>query len=313
MPGVTSVAWAINIPLESNGITSINAVPGDINALSTAHFNLVSPSYFGTLGIPLVSGRIFNEADSEKQAPVAVIDEAMARRFWPRQDALGKRFVQAGEKYEVIGIVRTVRSVDLAHNDDSFFYRPLSPRLWKGSGERLSLFVRAFGDPHGMVSSIQKAASSSYGNSLVNVRLLDAVLNPWVESSRLRFIFVGISSSLGLILVAVGTYGIVSYTVSRRRQEFAVQTALGAQKKTVILAALRHTMRLVLIGIGIGVAVSIALALTMSNELPGLPTEIFLSLAVAALLLVTIASAACYIPARNAASVDPSVALRHGT
>jgi ABC-type antimicrobial peptide transport system permease subunit len=237
----------------------------------------------------------------------------MARRFWPRQDALGKRFVQAGEKYEVIGIVRTVRSVDLAHNDDSFFYRPLSPRLWKGSGERLSLFVRAFGDPHGMVSSIQKAASSSYGNSLVNVRLLDAVLNPWVESSRLRFIFVGISSSLGLILVAVGTYGIVSYTVSRRRQEFAVQTALGAQKKTVILAALRHTMRLVLIGIGIGVAVSIALALTMSNELPGLPTEIFLSLAVAALLLVTIASAACYIPARNAASVDPSVALRHGT
>src|SRR5207344_110137 len=190
--------------------TSINTVPADVNTAFTAHFNVVSSSYFNTLGISLVSGRMFDEVDSDKQLPVAVINEAMARRFWPKQNALGKRFEQNGEKYEVIGIIRTVRSVDLAQLDDSFFYRPLSLRGWKGNGERLSLFVRTSGDPHKMVSSIQKTASTVYENSLVNVRLLDAALNRWVESSRLRFIFVGISSFLGLILVAVGTFGIVS-------------------------------------------------------------------------------------------------------
>jgi len=311
MPGITSVAWAVNIPLESNGITSINTNPADANMASTAHFNMVSSSYFNTLGISLISGRIFDEAESDKQLPVAVINEAMARKFWPKQNALGQRFEQNGEKYEVIGITKTVRSVDLAELDDSFFYRPLSLRGWKGSGERLSLFVRTSGDPHPMASSIQKTASTVYENSLVNVRLLDAAVSRWVESSRLRFIFVGISSFLGLVLVAVGTFGIVSYAVSRRRQEFAMQIALGAQKKTVIFVALRHTMRLVLIGTAVGVLVSIGLTQLLSNYLPGLPSEIFLSLAAAVLLLVAIALAACYIPARSAASVDPIIALRH--
>jgi macrolide transport system ATP-binding/permease protein len=311
MPGITSVAWAVNMPLESSGITSINTVRGDVNAASTAHFNVVSPSYFTTLGIPLVSGRIFNDADSEKQTPVAVIDEAMARRFWPRQDALGKQFEQGSEKYEVIGVVRTVRSIDLSKTDDSFFYRPLNPQNWKTNGERLSFFVRTSGDPHAMMSSIQKTATGVYENSLANVRPMAVVMNRWVESSQLRFGFVGISSSLGLLLVAVGTYGIVSYAVSQRRQEFAMQIALGAQKRNVIFVALRHTMRLVLIGIGIGVLVSIAMTRLMSNVLPGVPAEISLSLAIAAFLLLGIALAACWVPARNAASVDPIVALRH--
>ena len=311
LPGVVSYAWAADVPLESNGITSINPAMRDIKASFPAHFNVVSPDYFNTLGMQLTSGRMFNELDSERPTPVAIINDAMAKKFWPNQDPLGKRFEQNGENCEIVGVVKTVRSVDLSEADDSYFYRPLKLQSWKGEGERVNLFVRTSGDPHAITRSIQ-SLGTIYESSLVNVRLLETALNQWVQSSRLRFIFVGVLSFLGLLLVAIGTYGVVSYTVSQRRQEFAMQIALGAPRRTVIFVALRHTMRLVVIGVGVGVLVSIALSIVLSSFLTGVPSEISLSLIVASVLLLAIALGACYVPARNSASVDPIVALRHG-
>ena len=265
------------------------------------------------MGIPLVAGREFNLQDIPTAAPVLIVNETMARRFWPNRNPLGSRlrFPLGDSKftpdYEVVGVVKDSKYTTLGERPQPFFYDATLQR----PPQQTVLHVRTTGDPNKMRAAVRNAVSALDRTLLVEVDTMQENLKLSVLPARIAASLLGLLGLLGLSLALVGVYGVISYSVLQRTREIGLRMALGARPLTVFRMVIGPGMKLTLVGIVLGTASALGLTRFLSSLLVGVSPVDPLTFATLIALFVVVALLACYLPARRATRVDPMVALRH--
>ena len=264
-------------------------------------YTSVTPGYFRAMGIPLLRGRTFELADTDEAREVIVVNQTMARRFWPDDDPIGKRindFVEEGaDGLTIIGVVADVRRYRPTQEVVSQYYRPSSQLPWS----TMTLVVRAGGEPMNLASSLRRAVRDVDNDQpIYNVRTMSRILSESVALRRLTMLVLTAFSFLALGLALVGIYGVLSYAVSQRTHELGIRIALGAPDREILSSILKYGLGLTLIGVGVGLAASFALTRVMSSVLFGVSPTDPATFVGATLLLILVSFVGCYIPARRA-------------
>ncbi|HEY7181766.1 MAG TPA: ABC transporter permease [Blastocatellia bacterium] len=269
----------------------------------------VGQKYFETMNIPLVRGRNFTEADRENTPPVVVINEAMAKRFWPNQDAVGKRFRFFGDdvSQEVIGVVKDTATQNIGEDPRPVAY--LS--LLQDFPSQVTLHVRTAGDPSGLLATAQREVQSlDRTMPLLNPATISQLIREGLWAARMGAALLAVFGLLALILASVGIYGVLAFSVSQRTSEFGIRLALGARPSDVLRLALGQTLALVAAGALIGVTGGLIVTRMVTNLLYGVSAVDPMTFVGMPLLLLLVALLASYLPARRATKIDPMIALR---
>jgi predicted permease len=313
VPGVAAVTIASEAPLTPPFQRSI-FVEGQENVTNNrgvlVYSNIITPGYFETLVIPIMRGRDFTDADRQGQQPVAVINEAMARRFWPDQDALGKRFRFFGETDPrvIVGIARTAKYVFVGEDPQPLAYTPLE----QGYSPSMSLVVRTAAEPEAVKSTVEREVRSLDPEiALTNIQTSSELLAASLTAPRLTAILLSIFGAIALTLAAVGIYGVMSYSVNLRSQEIGIRMALGAERTSVLWMVLRQGMMIVGIGLAAGLIIAAGVSRVLSGLLYGVGMADLPAFAGTAAVLFVVALIANYIPARRATHVDPITVIRY--
>ncbi|HTS11944.1 MAG TPA: ABC transporter permease [Candidatus Limnocylindrales bacterium] len=270
----------------------------------------VEPGFFKTEGIALLRGRAFTESDDAQGALVAVVNKALTQQMWPGEDPLGKHLHFLGETWDVtvVGEVNTVKYATLGEPPQAIVYFPLK----QDYSAQVVLFVHTKGEPAKALPSIRSTVNDlAPGVPLQGVRTVSEVLVNSLTAPRVGAELLGGFGLLALVLAAIGTYGVMSYSVSQRSQEIGIRMALGAQPMDVLRLILASGLAMVLAGVVVGLALSSLLARSMGALLFGIGAFDAPSFLITAALLIGVAMAACFVPARRAMRVDPLVALRY--
>ena len=330
LPGVTAVGTISTLPLYGETWTKFfvpldRSLPTSIDKVPNVQFRSVAGDYFGALGIRMLKGRLLDEHDQAGSPPVVVINDALARQFWPGQDPLGKtvlltppeNLIPAGQappgfhvpKLTVVGVVGDAHYGGLGQDPAPVVYGSVFQQDYSSDP---FFTVRTAGDQEGLVSSIRhEVAQIDKDMPITNIATMDEVIADSVAQPRLEAILLGSFGGLALLLAAIGIYGVMSYSVSRRTSEIGIRMALGASRWDVLAMICAHGLRLTAIGLAAGLALAFGLTRLMSAVLFSVsPTDPLTFISVA-LLLALVAFLACYIPARRATRVDPLVALRY--
>jgi putative ABC transport system permease protein len=316
LPGVQSAGAITHTPLNGFGIivfTSIEGQPPPDKQDPAIGVGAVSPDYFQTLHIPLLSGRYVDERDGPTAQKVALVNEAFARRFFPKGDVLGKRVSFGCEESDglcrtIVGVVGNIRQESLTDEFASELYLP-STQMPMNS---MTVFVRTASDPLSLVSAVRSAVLAVDNNQpIYDVKTLTERVSDATAVSRSLTVLFGSFALLALVLGSVGIYGIVAYAVTQRTQEIGIRMALGAQARDILHLVLRHGFVLVLSGVAIGVAAALALTRFLATLLFGITPTDTLTFVVVSAVFFLIAMFASFIPARRATRVDPLIALRY--
>jgi predicted permease len=307
LPGVEHAAVVSELPLSGDRWVDMIQVPGDarpIMQMPSEHFRWVSPGYFETIRLPLVSGRLLNTSDEDKN--YAVLSELTAKTLWPGKDPVGQQFNLAGrtdqKPFTVIGIVGNARTVSLATPDPMMVYIP----DWYRSETTAGLLVRTRQDPAMMADAMRKTIWSVDPEVPVPmVRMLGGVIADSVANRRFEMDLLLLFAVSALLLAGLGVYGVVTYSVVQRQREIGLRIALGAQRKNIYRLVLHDGLVPVLAGAVAGIAVSFAFARVIGNLLFQVSPYNSVSTTAAVCVLLAIGVAACLLPARRAASVDP--------
>ncbi|MGH9754545.1 MAG: FtsX-like permease family protein, partial [Blastocatellia bacterium] len=314
LPGVNSAAFAMSLPMVEWNWGSTFIVADRPAEKSWAMFIPVSANYFETMGVRLLRGRVFSEAEMADSPPVTVINELLARRLWPNEDPVGKRLKQGSAESqaawrEVIGVVSDVKWTVVDQDAPSHVYLPLAPR----NSNFVGLVVRTTDKPLALASTVESAIRSIDKDLPVTSRSMDQQVGNAIARQRVTMALMASFAILALALAGVGVYGVMSCAVEQRRREIGIRLALGAQTSDVLRLVVRQGMTLAGAGVVIGVAAALALAKLMtgfSSLLFGVKATDPATFALIALLLLAVALLACWIPARRATKVDPMIALR---
>jgi predicted permease len=280
----------------------------DANSVNS---NVIGQKYFQTMGIGLLRGRDFNSRDTEDGPRVVIVNDAFVRRHFPGEEVLGRRLSfngPAGPWQEIVGVVRDSKYLTLGEESTPVVYLSLQQNHETG----MALHVRASGDPSSITASVRREVQSLERNlPVANPTLLRESLNNSLYAARMGALLLGVFGSLALVLAAVGLYGVMSFSVSRRTRELGIRMALGARAADVFRMVLRQGMTLVLLGIAVGLVASTLMTRLLQSFLYGISTTDALTFASVPMMLALVAFLACYIPARRATKVDPLVALRY--
>jgi putative ABC transport system permease protein len=317
IPGVQSAALGTVVPLTGNHRRSDITIEG-LPIPAPGEFphpdrHTISSGYIATMGIPLLRGRNFSDADNETAPDVALVNSTLARRFFTDGDPIGKRFLwgQPGKDEKWITIVGVVADTRLYGLDNPARLEVYSPYRQRPSAD-MSLVVRSAVDPASLTSSIRAAvAAIDKDQPLFDIHTMQQLVDDSISTRRLTLVLLGIFSALAVILAAIGIYGVMAYSVALRTQEIGIRMALGAQQKDVLRLVLGQGARIAFFGVAIGLATAAALARLLSSLLFSVSASDPFTFATVAALLVAVALLACYIPARRALRVDPIIALRY--
>jgi putative ABC transport system permease protein len=273
-------------------------------------YNRASPGYFEAMGTRLLQGRDFTEQDDENAASVAIINETFARRLFPGEDPIGKRFSlrDPGSALTlVIGVVEDGKYAGLNEDPKPLVCRP----LWQSDLGATSLIVRTPADPQQLIAAVRREVQQLDPNLPISSSTLIERMDLPLLPARIVASILGGFGLLALALAAIGIYGVISYAVSTRSHEIGIRMALGAQKEDVLKLVLSQGMMLTFIGVVIGLSASLAVTRLMKSLLFGVSATDPATFLIASTLLAGTAFLACYLPARRATRVDPIVALRH--
>jgi putative ABC transport system permease protein len=314
LPGVQSAGLITSLPLASEGGSSWFIREGRPTAHPEellASNRLVSEDYFRTMGIPVREGRLFSSHDGANAPLVAVINERTARRFWPGESPIGRRFQFYSKPWvEIVGVVGDVRQAGLEIEPAPEIYRPLAQSDQGWLAPR-ALAIRTRGEPLALAAAVRRQFQSlDRAVPLYGLDSMDALLEKSVASRRLEMMLVGAFGCLALVLASVGIYGVVAYAVAQRRQELGIRMALGATRADVTAMMIRKGLGPVLAGLSIGLAAAFALSRFLSSQLYAVKATDPLTFSAVPLAMVVIAGCAAYFPSRKAARIDPMLALR---
>ncbi len=312
LPGVQAVALSSWFPLgfEGGGMHGVEVEgyerkPGED---TTFQYSILSPHYFAVMKIPLVAGRDFTDQDDEKAPAVAIINETMAKRFWPGQDPLGRKFKENGRITTVVGVAKAGKYRSLNEPPKCFFYRPYRQGVWDLN---LGICLRTTGNPAMLAGGLQQEIHrldprvEIWATLPMTDFIKAAFLAPMVASRLLSWL-----GMVALTLAAMGVYGVMAYVVSQRTQEFGIRMALGAGTGDVLRLIFREGLALAAIGIAIGLTLALTVTRLLASFLYGVSPFDLVTFIGVPVLLGLVSLLACYLPAHRATKVDPIIALR---
>ena len=315
IPGARGAAVSSGIPFGAGAYNTHPMITTDQSILPPdaavpIDWRIVSPGYFKTMGIPLLQGREFSDADGPAPAqPVMVVSRATARKFWGDADPLGhtlRRSADPSTAFTIVGVVGDVRSTALNQESPTLYY-PMASRV----GPVMDIVVRTDGAPEALLPVIrQRVHDLDAELALGNVRTMEQWLSNSAAQPRLNMMLLGVFAFAAMLIASIGIYGVLAYSVSQRTNEIGVRMALGATPDTVLRQIVSEGMKLALLGIGTGVVAGLALGRTVSSLMFGVPAQDPATFTIVAVALAGVALAASAIPALRASRVDPIVALR---
>ena len=312
-PGVGSATIASNLPL-AGGLARTVFPEGQDEASgyrgTLTQLNDIAPNFFKTLRIPLVSGREFTDSDRQDTTKVAIVSEAMAKHFWPGQNAVGKRFHFFGEKdlREVVGIARDTVVNNIGEEPQPLAYLPLTQDFSPAA----TMQVRSNCKPENVIPTVRRNVQSLDNNlALTNWNTIGELLDQGLWAPRMGAALLSVFGGIALLLAIVGVYGVLSYSVSQQTREIGIRMAMGAQTNSVLNLVVKQGMRLAILGLVSGLVIAFVAMRVMSSLLFGVSAHDPVIFAGVTLILAGAAVLACYIPARRAAHGDPLVALRY--
>lgn len=324
IPGVEKAGAITGLPLATIrgdwGITVDGYTPPDPQQGVAADWQVVRPDYFTALNIPLMAGRQLTDDDRLGAASVIVVNETMARRFWPQGNAVGRRMrlrADADTNWRtVIGVMGDVRHRGLTETPRSEMYIPLAQFFETAAdtivGTRsMTLTLKVRGQPLDLVSSVRQAVTAvDPGLAISDVRTLEDVVSRSIAAPRFTAVLLGVFASLALVLAAVGIYGLVAFVVAQRTGELGIRLALGAAAGDILRLVVGQGMRPVLLGLGAGLVAAFGAARLLTAMLVGISPSDLVTYAAVTAFLGAVGLVACWLPARRAAKTDPMIALR---
>jgi len=318
LPGVEAAGATSGLPLSGSGqssgsFTIQGRVPTKGDPAPHADQRIIAPDYFRAMKIPLLRGRYISISDGASAPQVVVIDDVLAKTYWPGQDPLGRKVTQSdpqkGPFQTVVGIVANVqhRALDVAPKGVMYY-----PHAQSAAANMMSLVVRTRGEPTTLAAAIRGEVQAIDPNQPVyEIKTMDQYLTESVAANRFSVQLLALFAGVALVLAAVGIYGVMSYSVTQKTHEIGIRMALGARQADVLREVVGKGMCLVLAGVGAGLVCAAIVTRLMSSLLFGVSATDPLTFAAVAIVLSAVAMFACYVPARRATRVDPVVALRY--
>jgi len=308
LPGVAAASWVNHLPLsasrEEAGISS--ASPAGIRELHVDVFR-IGARYFATMGIPILRGRDFTVEDANSTTHVIIINDELARKWWPGQDAVGRQ-IHFGDSRsaEIIGVVRTGKYRTLGEAPTAVVYQPI------GDIPRATLIVRSSGDPRSLLAPIRQQIQEVDPNlAATDLETLQSFMSFPLFPARVTGILLGAFGALALLLAMGGVYGVISFTMSQRTREFGLRIAIGALPRDIAKLVLTYGIAMAGAGIAIGIVAAFGVTRVLSSLLYGIRADDPVTLIGVSLVLIGVTLLACWLPAHRAMKVDPMVALRY--
>ncbi|HKO44393.1 MAG TPA: ABC transporter permease [Pyrinomonadaceae bacterium] len=317
LPGVVSASYTTSVPLQWAGGSNafiIDGPPPPDNLAANALHRQVSPGYFETIGIPLRAGRYLDNRDDENSLRVMLVNETFAAKYWPQENAVGKRvkFADDAPWITIVGVVADVRQMGMDQPVKQEMYLPFRQVQGFHFFKPRDLVIRTEGDPMQLVAAVRREIHAVDPNQPVsNIATLDEQLNSGTQRRRVGMTLLVAFAALSLLLAVIGIYAVLAFFVTNHRPEIGVRVALGAQKRDILGLVFKKGLTLALAGIVIGIAGAVAITRLMASLLFGVKPVDALTFAAVSICVLTVAVLACYIPARRATRIDPLIALRY--
>jgi predicted permease len=279
-----------------------------------ARYHLATPDYFRALGTPLLHGRFFSESDNQDAPNVIFVNQAMATSYWPGEEVVGRRMSfedvpKEKDWFTIVGVVGDVKDKPSSPAAEPAFWWPDLQQPFPNP--EMSIVIRANSDPRLLADALRDQVKRLDPSlAVANIRLMDQVADESIATPRFAFSLVGLFAGLAVVLAAIGTYGVISYSVNQRLPEFGLRLALGAAPRNVLRMVLGQAVRLAVGGAAIGLAVALTLARVLRSLIYEVSPADPITFVSVVMLVIAIAMLACYLPARRAARANPMSALR---